>query len=197
MRTADCFRFLAERWKDELVVCTLGTTTSVWHHITQNDRSFHMHAMGIAASFSLGLALARPKTPVWVLDSDGGLCMSLGSLLAEARHQPDNLVHFVLNNGAYQIIGGYPVVNADRADFALMAKGAGMARTYTFDDFDAFARDVPGILAAGRHAFVVLDVEREVPPKAPVPFEGPEIKYRFGRHVERQEGVAVFGPYGY
>src|ERR1700691_1935136 len=109
MRTHDCLRLLTQCWEKQLVVCTLGSVTSEWYAQTKDDRAFHMHAMGIAASFALGLALARPKTPVWLLDSDGGLAMSLGSLLAEARHRPSNLLHFVVDNGAYQIIGDYPV----------------------------------------------------------------------------------------
>jgi sulfopyruvate decarboxylase subunit beta len=197
MRTSECFRALSKRWQKELVVCTLGTATSEWYAINNDDRSFHMHAMGIAASFALGLALARPKTPVWLLDSDGGLAMSLGALLAEGQHRPQNLVHFVVDNGSYQIIGGYPVVHAGRGDFAAMARAAGFERTFRFSDAREFEGQVDGILGAGKHSLVVLDVKAEPPPKAPVPFEGPEIKYRFGRHMERQEGIKVFGPYGY
>jgi sulfopyruvate decarboxylase subunit beta len=197
MRTGDCFRLLAKRWQSELVVCTLGTATSEWHGITKDDRAFHMHAMGIAASFALGLALARPKTPVWLLDSDGGLSMSLGCLLAEARHRPANLIHFVVDNGSYQVIGGYPVVNAGRTDYAGMANAAGIERTYRFNELSDFRDKLNEIVGAGEHSFVVLDVDAEPGPKVPVPFEGPEIKYRFGRHVEHQEGIAVFGPYGY
>ena len=197
MRTADCFQLLARRWQSELVVCTLGSATSEWHAINKDDRSFHMHAMGIAASFALGLALARPKTPVWLFDSDGGLSMSLGSLLAEARHRPANLTHFVVDNGSYQIIGGYPVVNAGETDYAGMAKAAGIKRTYRFKELSDFRDNLDQIIATKEHSFVVLDVEAGPITKAPVPFEGPEIKYRFGRHVENQEGVAVFGPYGY
>src|SRR5687768_8833921 len=197
MRTRDCFRLLTERWRRELVVCTLGTVTSEWYGLTKDDRAFHMHAMGIAASFALGLALARPKTPVWLLDSDGGLSMSLGCLLAEARHKPANLTHFVVDNGSYQIIGGYPVVNAGETDYAGIAKAAGIKRTYRFKELSDFRDNLDPILAAKEHSFVVLEVEAEPVPRVAVPFEGPEIKYRFGRHVENQEGIAVFGPYGY
>lgn len=123
--------------------------------------------------------------------------MSLGSMLAEARHRPANLVHFVVDNGCYQVIGGYPVVNAEQTDFAGMAKAAGMRRTYRFQGLQDFQAELDNILTAGQHSFVVLNVEAEAAPNVPVPFEGPELKYRFGRHVERQEKVAVFGPYGY
>jgi len=197
MRTSDCFRLLAQRRYKALVVCTLGTAMGEWYAMTRDDEAFHMHAMGLAASFALGLALARPSTPVWLLDSDGGLAMSLGSMLAEAKHQPANLVHFVVDNGCYQIIGGYPVVNADQTDFAGMANAAGMKRTYRFQGLQDFAGELDNILTAGKHSFVVLNVEAEAAPNVPVPFEGPELKYRFGRHVERQEKIAVFGPYGY
>ena len=197
MRTADCFHLLARRWQSELVVCTLGSATSEWHSITKDDRAFHMHAMGIAASFALGLALARPKTPVWLLDSDGGLSMSLGCLLAEARHKPSNLIHFVVDNGSYQIIGGSPVVNAGQTDYAGMARAAGIKRTYRFKELSDFRDNLDQIIALREHSFVVLEVEAGPTPRVTVPFEGPEIKYRFGRHVENQEGIAVFGPYGY
>jgi thiamine pyrophosphate-dependent acetolactate synthase large subunit-like protein len=197
LHTRDCFDLLAKRWRNELVVCTLGTVTSEWHARTQSDKAFHMHAMGIAASFALGLALALSNTPVWLLDSDGGLTMSLGSLIAEGRHKPKNLVHFVLNNGTYQIIGGYPVVSQERIDFTSIARGAGFDHAERFDNLATFESELDGLLTAGAHRFAVLDVVAEPPPKAPVPFEGAEIKYRFGRHIEQQEGVAVFGPYGY
>jgi sulfopyruvate decarboxylase subunit beta len=197
MRTSDCFRLLRPRQKNALVVCTLGTAMGEWYALTRDDEAFHMHAMGLAASFALGLALARPRTPVWLLDSDGGLAMSLGSLLAEARHRPANLIHFVVDNGCYQIIGGYPVVNAEQQDFAGMAKAAGMQRTYRFQGLQEFEAELDAIVTAGAHSFVVLNVEPEYAPRVPVPFEGPELKYRFGRHVERQEKIAIFGPYGY
>lgn len=197
MFTTACFQLLSRRWREELVVCTLGTATSEWHALTQNDCAFHMHAMGIAGSFALGLALARPQSTVWLMDADGGLSMSLGALLTEAQHQPKNLVHFVVNNGTYQVIGGYPVVNADRTDYCGIAKAAGIRRCYRFNNVDDFGGTLDEILDAKEHSFVVLDVDSRPGPKAPIPFEGPEIKYRFARHMERQEGITVLGPYGY
>lgn len=197
MLMSECVEALARRWKQELVVCTLGTATQEWYGRTRDDRAFHMHAMGIAASFGLGLALARPRSPVWLFDSDGGLSMSLGCLLAEARHKPDNLIHFVVDNGCYQIIGGYPIVNSDLTDFARIAEGAGIRNSYVFQEFSDFERNIGQILAAGKHSFVVLKVEAVPGPKVAVPFEGPEIKYRFARLMAEQEGVQVLGPYGY
>ena len=46
------------------------------------------------------------------------------------------------------------------------------------------------------HTFVVLEVEpftdEEQKMKQP-PFDGPELKFRFGRHLESRTGASVFG----
>src|SRR6185503_17339922 len=47
-----------------------------WHSATKSEDSFYMHgAMGFAASFALGLALAAQKSSVWLFNSDGSLSM--------------------------------------------------------------------------------------------------------------------------
>ena len=49
---------------------------------------------------------------------------------------------------------------------------------------------------AQAHTFVVLEVEpftdEEQKMEQP-PFDGPELKFRFGRHVESVTGASVFG----
>jgi sulfopyruvate decarboxylase subunit beta len=58
---------------------------------------------------------------------------------------------------------------------------------------------MPQIMATPGPYFVVLCVEAEpayleVPPND---YEGSEIKYRFGRAMEKRLGVTIFGPSGY
>lgn len=198
MRTYDCYQTLASLHDKHLVVCHLGSNTKEWHRINgKNDNSFHMHTMGMASSFGLGLALARPKTPVWVLDSDGGICLNLGSLLTEAQFQPTNLLHIIVSNRRYVTIDGPSVVNHELTDYAAIATGAGMRNVFAFSDVADFNREIKDIVTSGEHALVVLEVEPEMEYRPKVPYEGPEIKYRFARHVEEQEGIAVLGPLGY
>jgi sulfopyruvate decarboxylase subunit beta len=198
VRVVDCFAHLAARWRTELVVCALGTSSREWWAATQSDRAFYMlSSMGLPPSFGLGLALGLPREQVWVLDGDGGLCINLSTLLTEASRQPANMIHFVVSNRVYQVLNLHPLGNAARTDFAGLARAAGIERAYTFTEIEAFRRDVDAILDARRFALVVLEVEAERRPIPDIPVEGPEVKYRFGRHIERQTGVQVFGPAGY
>src|SRR5580700_2341169 len=85
MKTREALTVLAAHRGDAIVVCALGMAANEWWAVTKSEDSFYMHGgMGLAPTFALGLALSIPETPVWVLNSDGSLCMNLGCLLTEA-----------------------------------------------------------------------------------------------------------------
>ena len=50
---------------------------------------------------------------VIVLDGDGSVLMSLGTLPLVATEAPPNLLHIVLDNEAYQSTGGQPCISAN------------------------------------------------------------------------------------
>ena len=80
--------------------------------------------MGSASSIALGIALAQPSRKVIVMDGDGSLLMQLGSLVTIAGAAPENLYHFVFENGVYATSGGQPLPAEGRLDFEMMARGA-------------------------------------------------------------------------
>ncbi|MCW5603051.1 MAG: hypothetical protein KIT18_00665 [Burkholderiales bacterium] len=193
-------KVLAARRGEAVVVCALGMAANEWWAATESEDSFYMHgAMGFAASFALGLALALPKVPVWVLNADGSLCMNLGCLLTEAAQAPENLRHFVVDNGVYQTVGAVPMVNQGRADYAGLAKAAGIPRARTISGISALEQQLPEIISEPGPSLTVLQVEPETGflGTPPMTYEGPEMKYRFGRALERRLGIQVFGPQGY
>jgi thiamine pyrophosphate-dependent acetolactate synthase large subunit-like protein len=201
MKAKDAIGFLAAHRGDAIVVCALGTCSSQWWTATQSEDTLYMlGGMGFAASIALGLALALPDEAIWVLNSDGSLCMNLTGLLTEAGQAPTNLKHFVIDNQVYQTLDQpMPMVNQGNTDYAAMARAAGFPRAVTIDNLAELARTLPEILAAPGPYLVVLRVEAEtdyfkVPP---APYEGPEMKYRFGRALEKKLGIHVFGPRGY
>jgi thiamine pyrophosphate-dependent acetolactate synthase large subunit-like protein len=200
MKTREALAVLAKHRGDAIVVCALGMAANEWWAVTKSEDSFYMHGgMGFAASFALGLATALPHVPVWVLNSDGSLSMNLGCLLTEAGQQPANLKHFVVDNQRYQTVDTMPMVNQDNSDYAMIAKGAGIRQVTTIDNLADLEKQTPGIVAAPGPYFIRLRVESEPEYQRapPANYEGPEMKYRFGRALEKKLGIKVFGPRGF
>ena len=119
-------------------------------------------AMGKASSFALGLALAHPQSKVIVFDGDGSLLMNLGSLVTIAEQAPRNLYHFVLENGVYAMTGGQPIPGKSRVSFAGLAREAGYARSYEFDDLEDFASQAKDLLDQQGPVFVCAKIVPEI-----------------------------------
>ena len=145
--------------EDAIVVGTM-TPNQYWAAVS-NNRDLDLPifgAMGKGSSVALGLALACPDKKVLVLDGDGGLLMNLGSLVTIADQQPENLVHFVFEDGLYFTTGGQPVPGAGKFNLAGMARDAGIKESYEFDDLEDFASDLPTIMRKKGPVFVCLKV---------------------------------------
>src|ERR671923_1369149 len=92
-----------------VVVTIMGAVAAELQSLGHRPNFFYLqHAMGLASSLALGIALARPELPVVVLDGDGSLLMNLGGLTTLARYRPKNLVHVVFDNESLLSVGGFP-----------------------------------------------------------------------------------------
>ena len=79
-----------------VVVTIMGAVAAELQSIGHRPNFFYLqHAMGLASSMGLGIALSRPELQVVVLDGDGSVLMNLGGLTTLARYRPRNLVHVV------------------------------------------------------------------------------------------------------
>ncbi len=119
-------------------------------------------AMGKAANLGLGLALAQPGRRVMVLDGDGSLLMNLGSLVTTANKAPRNFYHFLFNNGVYAVTGGQPIPGSEVSDWEGMAKAAGYAAVYSYDNLEDFTNGIDEVLSAEGPVFVHLAVEPQI-----------------------------------
>ncbi len=119
-------------------------------------------AMGKASNVALGLALAKPDRKVMCLDGDGSLLMNLGAMVTLANKTPDNLCHVLFDNGVYAVTGGQPVPGSGRADWEGMAKAAGYAAVFSFDDLEDLATGIGEVLAAKGPVFVHLAIKPEI-----------------------------------
>ena len=147
---------------DAVIVGTMGSMVAFDKLGVKDGRINSVPLMGGAASLGLGIALAHPQRKVLIVDGDASLLMQLGGLAGVVAQAPRNLYHFVVNNGV-QFAGLYnlDVAGKGRVDFAGLARAAGYASSQRFSELAPFAKDLPGILAAGGPAFVELVVEPE------------------------------------
>lgn len=156
------FRALAARRTDEVVITTM-TATLQWPLVSSHplDFDFLAFGMGHASDFGLGLALARPERKVVVLKGDGGLLMSLGSLVTMGQYAPPNLLVLLLENRIYEMTGGQPL--APKADFVALALGAGLEKVERIDHLDLFEAELPRLLTEPGPIFVVVPVTNSEP----------------------------------
>ena len=153
-----------DKHRGNSVVISTMTASRAWLETSQIEaRDLPVSgAMGKASSVALGLALAQPDTKVIVLDGDGSLEMNLGTILTIAGKQPKNLYHFVMENGVYAVTGGQPIPANGRVSFAGMAKGAGYAATYEFDNLEDFTVQIGEILEQNGPIFITIKSEPEI-----------------------------------
>lgn len=135
LRRRPSIAFLLEsRPPGMLVVSGLGSCTWDLCAIGDDPRNFCFNgAMGQAAPFALGLALAQPERRVVLFTGDGELLMSLGVLATIANQRPSNLALVILDNESYLETGAQPTATAGATDLTAIARGAGFpdARTVT------------------------------------------------------------------
>ena len=151
---------LARLRTDEAVVTTMSVVRP-WARYSDSNLDFASadSAMGHAADLALGIALAQPRRKVICLNGDGSMLMSLGTLVTIVASGAPNLILFVIDNRAYEITGSQPVPGAGVVDFVAMAEAAGFRRAYRFDEAEAYAAALPGLLRDDGPVFACLHVE--------------------------------------
>ena len=111
---------------DLLVVAGLGSTAWDITAAGDSDLNFPLWgAMGNAAMFGLGLALAQPRRRVLVLTGDGEMLMGMGSLATIGVQKPKNLSVVVIDNERYGETGMQRTHTAAGVDLAKVALGCG------------------------------------------------------------------------
>ena len=122
MRRLDALSAVYDRLANCIVVTIMGAVAAELQSLGHRPNFFYLqHAMGLASSVGLGIALSRPEVPVIVLDGDGSLLMNLGGLSTMARYRPPNLLHVVFDNESLLSVGGFPTATTCGTDLAAVA----------------------------------------------------------------------------
>ena len=166
IKNADAVKILDQHRDESVIVTTMtaGNFKVGLPSVSQREElDFPMGGcMGKASSIGLGLALAHPERKVMVLDGDGSLLMNLGTLVTISNKAPENLYHFVFENGVYAVTGGQPIPGEGKASFQGMAREAGYLAAYEFDDTEELATNIESILGQKGPVLVCLKIAPEI-----------------------------------
>ena len=164
MLRIDALKSIYDRLDDRVVITIMGAVAAELQAIGHKPNFFYLqHAMGLASSMGLGVALTRPELSVVVFDGDGSILMNLGGLTTLARYRPRNLVHVVFDNESLLSVGGFPTATSTGSDIAGMAAAAGIPRTATVTSIDDFVAAFNDALTANELTTIVAKVDAKGP----------------------------------
>lgn len=196
MKRYDALKLLAAAIaEDTIVVANVGPISREWNALRPSEANLLQVNLGLCSAIALGMAKALPHRKIVALDGDGNLLMNLASLADAANQMPQNLLHIVLDNGAYEGGGGLPSVTAKRTELGRIAEGAGVEHTRTVDSLEDFDAAIAEAIPNPGHWFIAAKVETGSVPNLPTQtLDGFEAKYRFARYIEATEGIQVLRP---
>ena len=184
MTRLDALTAIYPRLEQQIVVTIMGAVAAELQSIGHRPNFFYLqHAMGLASSMGLGIALSKPDRQVVVLDGDGSVLMNLGGLTTLARYRPRNLVHVVFDNESLLSVGGFPTATATGSDLAGVAAAAGVPRTATVGTVDAFRTAFDEALGAGDLTTLVAKVEAVGPSGYVTDLSLLENRFQFQRYL--------------
>ncbi len=189
MSQREALEVLAAHRGDKVVITTMSSV-GIWPALSDTplDFGYIPSSMGMGPALGLGLALAQPGRGVVVLNGDGCMLMSLGSMVTLAHH-PADVFLIVLDNQLYEVTGGQPTAGTGHTDFALLARGAGISRIYSFDNLEAWRAGAAEALGGKGPVMIWLKVEGRLgqkTPKAPRPMAEQITRLRFALTCERE-----------
>ena len=161
MKRADAIAAIYPSISDHAVVTIMGATAAELFACGHRPNFFYLeHAMGLASSMGLGVALARPDLKVIVFDGDGSVLMNMGGLTTMARSAPRNLIQIVFDNEVLLSVGvSFSTATADVADIEGIARESGVPRTMTCRTIDELRVCVDEALASNELTTIVAKVE--------------------------------------
>jgi sulfopyruvate decarboxylase subunit beta len=184
MKRIEALNAVYPQLENRIVVTIMGAVAAELQSIGHRPNFFYLqHAMGLASSMGLGIALSKPDRQVIVLDGDGSVLMNLGGLTTLARYRPRNLVHVVFDNESLLSVGGFPTATSTGSDLARIAAAAGVPRTATVATLEAFRSTFDDALAAGDLTTIVAKVEAVGPSGYVTDLSLLENRFQFQRYL--------------
>jgi sulfopyruvate decarboxylase subunit beta len=186
MQRLDCLRAIYDRLDQCLVVTIMGAVAAELQSLGHRPNFFYLqHAMGLASSTGLGLALCLPKQKVIVFDGDGSILMNLGGFTTLARYRPKNLVHVIFDNESLLSVGGFPTATSTGTDLAGIARAAGIPAATTVNSVNEFKSSFEEAQDSGELSCIVAKVEATGPKGYVTELTLLENRFQFKRYIEK------------
>ena len=184
MQRLDCLRAIYGRLDECLVVTIMGAVACELQSIGHRPNFFYLqHAMGLASSVGLGLALSLPNQKVVVFDGDGSILMNLGGFTTLARYRPRNLTHVIFDNESLLSVGGFPTATSTGTDLEGVARAAGVPSASTVRDIGGFTNAFESAMNASELTCIVAKVDAVGPKGYVTDLALLENRFQFQRHI--------------
>jgi len=164
MKRIDALKAIYASLEERIVVTIMGAVAAELQSLGHRPNFFYLqHAMGLASSMGLGIALSKPERQVIVFDGDGSILMNLGGLTTLARYRPRNLLHVIFDNESLLSVGGFPTATSTGSDITAMAAAAGIPRAVTVRTVEDFVAAFDEAIAAHELTTIVAKVDAKGP----------------------------------
>ena len=185
MQRLECLRAIHPRLKDCLVVTIMGAVAAEMQSLGHRPNFFYLqHAMGLASSTGLGLALCLPQQKVVVFDGDGSILMNLGGYTTMARYRPGNLVHVVFDNESLLSVGGFPTATSTGSDLEGVARASGVPEARTVRTVEEFTKAFDHAMRSQELVSIIAKVEATGPKAYVTGLSLLENRFQFKRYIE-------------
>jgi sulfopyruvate decarboxylase subunit beta len=191
VKRSKCIEAIYPELGDKLVVTIMGACAQELYDLGHCDNFFYLqHAMGLASSIGLGLALNSPDEKVVVMDGDGSVLMNLGTLTTMARYAPPNLTHIIFDNGSLLSTGGFAShTTSGITDLAAIAQGAGVNNVASVTTPMDFVGAVADAFERYEMSVIVAKVEAVGPDHFGMDLKLPENAFRFERYIRERKAA--------
>src|SRR6266568_30181 len=185
MLRSDALQAIYPELEDRIVITIMGAVAAELYSLGHRANFFYLeHAMGLASSMGLGIALSMPEHQVIVLDGDGSLLMNLGTLSTMARYKPGNLLHIVFDNASLLSVGGFPTATSSGTNLADIARASGVPCVEEADTIQTFQESVSEALKNNTLTTIVSKVEAISPKSFHMDLTLLENRFQFWRSLQ-------------
>jgi len=186
MNASEALRIILHCLGDQdVALFTTGFISRRAFKIKDRERNFYMlGSMGLLSALGLGIALNRPSVKVIVVEGDGSILMSLGSLPLIGYLKPRKLYHFVLDNESYESTGRQPTIT-DRLDLSRIALAARYEYVAKVKRQDELVHEMKSLLDREGPCCMLVKVEPLEQIDSMVSLSPEELKERLRRTLAR------------